>query len=358
MANLFSPFTIKGITLRNRIGVSPMCQYSAVDGIPNDWHLVHLGSRAVGGAGLVIAEASAVVPEGRISPEDLGIYTDEHTQAFKPITQFIKDQGAVPGIQLAHAGRKASSYAPWKQPDHGVDVSDQEGGWDVVGPSAIGFSEAYRTPKELSIEDIHEVQEAFRQATIRSLEAGFEWMEFHAAHGYLAHSFYSPLSNTRTDEYGGSFENRIRFVLETVRVMRKEWPENLPFTVRISSTDWAEGGWTIEDSVELSKRLKDEGVDLIDCSSGGNTPNPSIDVGPGYQVQFAERIRREAGIATAAVGLITEGMQADDHIRNGRADIILLARELLCDPYWPLRAAQAIHQTDHLDTPPQYERGW
>ncbi|TSB45715.1 NADH:flavin oxidoreductase/NADH oxidase [Alkalicoccobacillus porphyridii] len=358
MVHLFSPFTIKDITLRNRIGVAPMCQYSAEDGTPNDWHMVHLGSRAVGGAGLIIAEASAVVPEGRISPEDLGMYKDEHVQAFKRINQFIKEQGSVPGIQLAHAGRKASTYAPWKQPDLGVNVPDEDGGWNIVGPSALGFSEAFRTPKELTVGEIKEIQEAFRQATIRSLDAGFEWMEFHAAHGYLAHSFYSPLSNTRTDEYGGSFENRIRFVIETVRIMRKEWPENLPFTIRISSTDWQEGGWTIEDSIELSKRLKNEGVDLVDCSSGGNTPNPSIDVGPGYQVEFAERIRREAGVATAAVGLITEGMQADDHVRNGRADIILLAREMLRDPYWPLRAAQATHQTDHLTIPPQYERGW
>ncbi|GAB3045690.1 NADH:flavin oxidoreductase/NADH oxidase [Virgibacillus ainsalahensis] len=358
MPHLFSPLTIKDITLRNRIGVAPMCQYSAADGLPSDWHLVHLGTRAVGGAGLVIAEATAVEPSGRISPEDLGIYSDKHTEAFQRITQFIKDQGAVPGIQLAHAGRKASTYAPWKQKDFGVNVPDDQGGWEVAAPSAIPFSKKNRTPKELVTEDIHEIQESFRQATARAREAGFQWVEFHAAHGYLAHSFYSPLSNYRKDEYGGSFENRIRFVMETVRLMRQEWPDNLPFTVRVSSTDWADGGWTIEDSIELSKRLKVEGVDLIDCSSGGNTPNPSIDVGPGYQVSFSEKIRHAADIATAGVGLITEGMQADDHIRNGRCDIVLMAREMLRDPYFPLKAAIDIHQTESLDTPPQYERGW
>ncbi|WP_174615736.1 NADH:flavin oxidoreductase/NADH oxidase [Virgibacillus ihumii] len=358
MSHLFSPLTIKDITLRNRIGVSPMCQYSSDDGLPNDWHLVHLGSRAVGGAGLVIAEASAVEPKGRISPEDLGIYSDKHTEAFKRITQFIKDQGAVPGIQLAHAGRKASTYAPWKQKEFGVNVPDDQGGWKVVAPSPVAFSENNRVPEEMSKADIQEVQEAFRQATARARDAGFEWVEFHAAHGYLAHSFYSPLSNQRTDEYGGSFENRIRFTVETVRLMLEEWPDNLPFTVRISSSDWEKGGWTMEDSIALSKRLKDEGVDLIDCSSGGNTPSPSIDVGPGYQISFAEKIRHEADIATAGVGLITDGMQADDHIRNGRCDIVLMARKMLRDPYFPKQAAHAVHQLESLDTPPQYERGW
>ncbi|GAA0610589.1 NADH:flavin oxidoreductase/NADH oxidase [Virgibacillus siamensis] len=358
MPHLFSPLTIKDITLRNRIGVSPMCQYSSEDGLPNDWHLVHLGSRAVGGAGLVIAEASAVERRGRISPEDLGIYSNNHTEAFKRITQFIKDQGAVPGIQLAHAGRKASTYAPWKQKEFGVNVPDDQGGWEVVAPSAVPFSENNRVPKEMSKADIQEVQEAFRLATARARDAGFEWVEFHAAHGYLAHSFYSPLSNQRTDEYGGSFENRIRFTIETVRLMLEEWPEKLPFTVRISSSDWEDGGWTIEDSIALSKLLKEEGVDLIDCSSGGNTPNPSINVGPGYQVSFAEEIRHKADIATAGVGLITDGMQADDHIRNGRCDIVLMAREMLRDPYFPKQAAHDVHQSENLDTPPQYERGW
>ncbi|QDI91456.1 NADH:flavin oxidoreductase/NADH oxidase [Salicibibacter halophilus] len=355
MPHLFSPLTIKNITLRNRIGVSPMCQYSSDDGFPNDWHLVHLGSRAVGGAGLVIAEASAVEARGRISAEDLGIFSDQHIEAFQRVTDFIKAQGAVPGIQLAHAGRKASTYAPWKREDYGVNLPDDDGGWEVVGPSAIPFSEKYRTPQELTVEGIQEIQEAFRQATIRSREAGFQWVEFHAAHGYLAHSFYSPLANERNDQYGGSFENRLRFTIETVRVIRSEWPEDLPFTVRISSSDWADGGWTLDDSVELSKRLKAEGVDLIDCSSGGNTPNPNIDVGSGYQVAFAEKIRQGADIRTAAVGLINEGMQADDHIRNGRADLVLMAREMLRDPYFPYRASRDVHQTEKLDIPPQYD---
>ncbi|SDM48667.1 2,4-dienoyl-CoA reductase [Fictibacillus solisalsi] len=359
MPHLFSPLTIKDITLRNRIGVSPMCQYSAEDGMPNDWHFVHLGSRAVGGAGLVIVEATAVEPRGRISPEDLGIYTDQHIEPFKRITAFLKEHGAVPGIQLAHAGRKASTYSPWKEKEApAAGVPNDQGGWDVVGPSAIPFNEGYKEPKELSVEEIKEIQENFRQATIRAREAGFEWMEFHGAHGYLAHSFYSPLSNKRTDEYGGSFDNRIRFVLETVRVMRQEWPENLPFTVRISSTDWVDDGWTLEESIELSKRLKQEGVDLIDCSSGGNLPKAPIPVGAGYQNLFAEKIRHQADIATAAVGMITQGMQADEIIRNERADLVLLARELLRDPYWPLRAAETVHKKNELHIPPQYERGW
>lgn len=358
MPHLFSPLTIKDITLRNRIGVSPMCQYSAEDGVPNDWHLVHLGSRAVGGAGLIIAEASAVEQHGRISPDDLGIYSDKHIDAFKRITAFIEEQGAVPGIQLAHAGRKASTFAPWKKDKQGINVPNDQGGWDIIGPSAIPFSDNHRMPQALTTKAIRDIQEAFRTATIRARQAGFKWVEFHAAHGYLAHSFYSPLSNKRTDQYGGSFDNRIRFVLETVHLMKQEWPDNLPFTVRLSSSDWVKGGWTIDDSVELAKRLKKEGVDLIDCSSGGNTPDPSIDVGPGYQVPFAEKIRHSANIRTAAVGLINQGMQADDHIRNGRADIVLMGREMLRDPYFPLRAAQDVHQQDYLDTPPQYERGW
>ncbi|PTX61788.1 2,4-dienoyl-CoA reductase-like NADH-dependent reductase (Old Yellow Enzyme family) [Melghirimyces profundicolus] len=356
--HLFSTLSMKGITLRNRIGVSPMCQYSAEDGTPNDWHLVHLGSRAVGGAGLVIAEATAVEARGRISPEDLGIYKEEHIPPFRRITDFIRKQGAVPGIQLAHAGRKASTYSPWKQKVSGIAVSDEDGGWEVVGPSSTPFSEDHRTPRELSSGEIAEIQEAFRLATARAREAGFEWMELHGAHGYLAHSFYSPLSNQRTDRYGGNFENRIRFLVETARLMRKEWPEELPFTVRLSCSDWVKGGWTLEDSVDLAKRLKEEGVDLIDCSSGGNTLKAPIPVGAGYQVPFAETIRCSAGIATAAVGLITQGMQADEIIRNGRADLVLLAREMLRDPYWPLRASRQVHQEAALPVPPQYERGW
>ncbi|MFB5660276.1 NADH:flavin oxidoreductase/NADH oxidase [Alteribacillus sp. HJP-4] len=358
MPHLFSPLQLNDVTLRNRIGVSPMCQYSAKDGTPNDWHFVHLGSRAVGGAGLVFVEAAAVEPRGRISPEDLGIYNEKHTEAYRRITDFMKEHGAVPAIQLAHAGRKASTYRPWEKDEKGAGVSDEQGGWQVIGPSPIAFAEGYKLPEELSKEEIHNIQESFRLATVRAREAGFQLVEFHGAHGYLAHSFYSPLSNDRTDEYGGSFENRIRFVLETVRIMRREWPENLPFSVRISSSDWIEGGWTVEDSVELAKRLKNEGVDIIDCSSGGNTPDAVIPAGAGYQVPFAEKIRAEADIYTAAVGMITQGMQADELIRNGRADIVLLAREMLRDPYWPLRAAQEVHQTDSLAVPPQYERGW
>lgn len=358
MSHLFSPLTINGITLRNRIGVSPMCQYSAEDGMPNDWHLVHLGSRAVGGAGLVMAEATAVEPRGRISPADLGIYTDAHAGEFERITRFIKEQGAVPGIQLAHAGRKASTQKPWERDEKGPAVPNEKGGWDVVGPSAAPFANDYKSPEALSKEAIRDIQENFRQATIRAREAGFEWVEFHGAHGYLAHSFYSPLSNRRTDAYGGSFDNRIRFTIETVRMMRDEWPADYPFSVRISATDWEEDGWTGDDSVALAARLKEEGVDIIDCSSGGNTPNPDIPVGAGYQVPFAERVRHEAGIATVAVGLINQGMQADEIIRNGRGDLVLLAREMLRDPYWPYRVADEIHQTDNVAVPSQYKRGW
>ncbi|EIT87232.1 NADH:flavin oxidoreductase [Fictibacillus macauensis ZFHKF-1] len=358
MSHLFSPLTIKDVTLRNRIGVSPMCQYSATDGVPNDWHLVHYGSRATGGAGLIIVEAAAVEPRGRISPEDLGMYSEEQIPAYQRLTAFMKENGAVPGIQLAHAGRKASTHSPFKQQGSEPAVATENGGWDVIGPSALPFAEGYKTPKEATIEEIKEIQEKFRQATIAAAKAGFEWLEFHAAHGYLAHSFYSPLSNKRTDEYGGSFENRIRFTLETAQIMREAWPDHLPFTVRISATDWTEGGWTIEESVELSKRLKALGVDLIDCSTGGNVSDAKIPVGAGYQNTFAERIRNEASIATAAVGLITQGMQADELIRNEKADLILIGREFLRDPYWPLRAATTVHKINDLAIPPQYARGW
>jgi 2,4-dienoyl-CoA reductase-like NADH-dependent reductase (Old Yellow Enzyme family) len=355
MAHLFDELTIKGVTLRNRIGVSPMCEYSAEDGTPNDWHLVHLGSRAVGGAGLVVTEATAVEPRGRISPQDTGIWSDAHVEAWMPITRFIKSQGAVPGVQLAHAGRKGSTAQPWRG---GKAVSDAEGGWEPVAPSAVAFADSYRTPRELSRGEIREIQEAFGMAAKRSLAAGFEWIELHAAHGYLAHQFLSPLSNHRADEYGGSFENRIRFILETTRVLRQAWPDDKPLTARLSCTDWVPGGWTIEDSVELSKLLKAEGVDLIDCSSGGSVPDAKIPVGAGYQVPFSEAIRHGAGIATAAVGMITEPMQADELIRNGRADIVFLARELLRDPYWPLHAAEVVHQKDKAAVPVQYQRAF
>ncbi|MGC4073076.1 MAG: NADH:flavin oxidoreductase/NADH oxidase [Nibricoccus sp.] len=307
MSHLFEPLTIKSITLRNRIGVSPMCMYSSEDGVAGDWHLVHLGARATGGAGLVIAEATAVSPEGRISPGDAGIWTDKHVEPLARINRFVKAHGAVAGIQIAHAGRKASAARPWEGGGH---LADGAGGWPVVGPSAVAFGgDLNKVPKALSVEDIKRVQGEFVAATKRSLAAGYEWLEVHAAHGYLAHQFLSPLSNGRTDEYGGTFENRIRFLLETVKAARAVWPERLPFTVRLSCTDWVEEGWSIGESVELSKRLKAEGVDLIDCSTGGGVLGARVPVGPGYQVKFAEQIRREAQIATAAVGLITEPAQ-------------------------------------------------
>ena len=341
--------------MRNRIGVSPMCQYSCEDGMATDWHLVHLGSRAVGGAALVMAEATAVEARGRISPGDLGIWSDAHIAPLARAAQFISDQGAVPAIQLAHAGRKASTSAPWLG---GRALSDTEGGWAPVGPSAIPFTDGWRVPTELSVEEILGVQAAFRDATARTLQAGFTLVELHAAHGYLAHSFLSPLSNTRTDAYGGSFENRVRFLIETTRAMKSAWDENLPFAVRLSCSDWTEGGWTIEESVELSRLLKAEGVDLIDCSSGGGVSGAKIPVGPGYQVQFAEAIRKEADIPTAAVGMITEPEQADTILRDDQADMVFLARELLRDPYWPIHAAQKLGRLEHAAVPDQYQRAF
>ncbi len=356
MSHLFEPFQLKSIALRNRVGVSPMCEYSAEDGMPNDWHLVHLGSRAIGGAGLVIAEATGVSPEARITPGDTGIWADRHIEPFARITRFLKAHGAVAGIQIAHAGRKASAAVPWEGGDH---LPDDAGGWIPVAPSAIAFGDGLdKVPHALTVEEIKRVQADFVAAARRSLAAGFEWLELHSAHGYLSHEFLSPLSNQRTDNYGGAFENRIRFLMETTRAVRAVWPENLPLTVRISCTDWVEGGWDLEQSVELARRLRAEGVDLIDCSSGGAVPNAKIAVGPGYQVPFAERIRREAGIATAAVGLITEAKQADDIVRSGQADVVLLAREFLRDPYWPAHAARALGQAAALPAPNQYARAW
>jgi 2,4-dienoyl-CoA reductase-like NADH-dependent reductase (Old Yellow Enzyme family) len=356
MSHLFEPFTVKSITLRNRIGVSPMCMYSSEDGVAQDWHLVHLGARAAGGAGLVIAEATAVSPEGRISPGDAGIWSEKHIEPLARINRFVKAQGAVPGIQIAHAGRKAGAARPW---DGGGHLTDSAGGWTPVAPSAVAFGDSLnRTPHALSVDEIGRVQQDFTAATKRALAAGYEWVELHAAHGYLAHEFLSPLSNRRTDNYGGSFANRIRFVLETARAMRTVWPEQLPFAVRLSCSDWVEGGWTIEESVELARQLKAEGVDLIDCSSGGGAATAKIPVGAGYQVPFASRIRREASIATAAVGLITDPMQADQIVRNGEADMVLLARELLRDPNWPLRAAKALHVKPLPAAPLQYARAW
>lgn len=353
MSHLFEPLMLRGITLRNRVGVSPMCQYSCVDGMATDWHVVHLGSRAVGGAGLVIQEATAVEARGRISPNDVGIWSDKHIDPLARVTRFITAQGAVPGIQIAHAGRKAGTARPW---EGGKPVADSEGGWTPVGASPQAFSEGYRVPHELSPDEIREVQQAFRAAAQRALEAGFRYLELHAAHGYLLHSFYSPLSNHRADVYGGSFENRIRMTLETAAAVREVWPDELPIAVRLSCTDWTAGGWTLEESIELACRLKVLGVDVIDCSSGGNIPNAPVPVGAGYQVPLSEGIRHGAGIATAAVGLITQSMQADEIIRNGRADLVLLGRESLRDPYWPLHAAKALGQK--APVPVQYERAY
>lgn len=354
--HLFAPLTIKSITLRNRIGVSPMCEYSSEDGAATDWHLVHLGSRAVGGAGLVIAEATAVTPEGRITPGDAGIWADKHLEPIARINRFVKAHGAVPGIQLAHAGRKASAARPW---EGGAHLADGAGGWPTLAPSAVAFGgDLGKVPRALTLHDIAEIRRAFAAAAQRALAAGCEWLEIHSAHGYLSHEFLSPLSNQRDDQYGGSFDNRIRFLLETTAAIRTVWPEKYPLTVRISCTDWVSGGWDVEQSIALARRLKNAGVDLIDCSSGGNLPHAEIPTGPGYQVAFAERIRREAAIATAAVGMITEPTHADEIIRNGRADIVLLAREFLRDAYWPLRAANALRQKDALAVPPQYARAW
>ncbi len=349
---LFSPFTLRHVTFRNRIAVSPMCQYSAEDGFATNWHLVHLGSRAVGGAGLVLSEATAVEARGRISPQDLGIYQDAHTAKLREITAFVREQGAVPGVQLAHAGRKASTYRPWHE--RRGKVLEGEGGWKVVGPTDTPFSESYPEPTRLSEAGIQEITAAFRDAAERAIAAGFEVLELHAAHGYLLHSFLSPLSNTRQDAYGGSFDNRARFLCDVVTAVREVWPEELPLFVRISASDWREDGWTLEDSVRLAKALKDLGVDLIDCSSGGVLSGVQIPGAPGYQVPFAERIRQEAGIPTAAVGLITEAEQAETILRQGQADLVLLARELLRDPHWPLHAAARLGV--NLEWPKQYER--
>ena len=356
MSHLFAPLTLRSITLRNRIGISPMCQYSSTDGLATDWHLVHLGARAVGGAGLIIAEATAVSPEGRITPGDAGIWGEEHIEPLSRITRFQKHHGAVPGIQLAHAGRKAGAALPW---NGGAHLADEAGGWTPLAPSPLAFGgDLGRVPRELTVPEIRRIQGDFALAAKRALAAGYEWVELHSAHGYLSHEFLSPLSNQRTDAYGGSFEDRIRFLLETTRAVRAVWPENLPLTVRLSCTDWTEGGWDADQSVELARRLKAEGVDLLDCSSGGGVATAKIPVGPGYQVQFAERIRREAGIATAAVGMITEAKQADEIIRAGRADLVLLARASLRDAYWPAHAARELGQAPTLPAPNQYARAW
>jgi len=351
MPHLFSPLQIKNIELKNRIVVSPMCEYSSEDGFANNWHLVHLGSRAVGGAALVITEASAVSAEGRITHADLGIYKDEHITKLKKITGFIHEHGAYAGIQLAHAGRKASHQRPW---DGGAQIpSNQPNGWKAFAPSPVPFDAKEEAPLELDKVGIEKVKADFKAAAARALKAGFDVIEIHAAHGYLVHEFYSPLSNHRKDEYGGPFENRIRLLLEIIEAVLQVWPSSNPLFVRISSTDWTEGGWTANDSIELAKILKDKGVDLVDCSSGGNVVVP-IPLKPGYQVEFAQAIRK-VGILAGAVGLITESKQADDIIQNGEADVVIMARQLLRDPYFPLRAA---HELGHdVKWPVQYERG-
>jgi 2,4-dienoyl-CoA reductase-like NADH-dependent reductase (Old Yellow Enzyme family) len=351
MASLFDPLVLRSITLENRIVVSPMCQYSSVDGFSTDWHLVHLGSRAVGGAALVFTEATAVLPDGRISAHDLGIWDDAHVEGLARIARFVADQRAVPGIQLAHAGRKGSTTRPWE----GIRaLTADEGAWPVMGPCDVPFSADYPVPRPLSLHEIASVVAAFRRAAVRARGAGFGVVEIHAAHGYLLHEFLSPLVNTRTDAYGGSYDNRVRLCLEVIEAVRKEWPDRLPLFVRISSTDWKDGGWDLDQSVELARRLRDRGVDLVDCSSGGTVSDARVPLAPGYQVPFAARVRREAGVATGAVGLITTPEQADAIVREGEADCVLLARQLLREPYWPMHAAQALGAK--LTWPAQYLR--
>ncbi len=351
MNKLFQPVQIKSIQLKNRMVVSPMCQYSSEDGFANDWHLVHLGSRAVGGAGLIIAEASAVSPEGRITPSDLGIWKDEHIEKLKSITEFIHQQNSVAGIQLAHAGRKASCKSPW---DGGKQISDENGGWQPVAPSAIPFRDGDVKPHELSEQEINGIINDFKSAAVRARKAGFKLLEIHAAHGYLINSFLSPLSNKRNDDYGGEFENRIRFLINITDAVNEVWPSDLPLFVRISAVDWAEDGWTIEDSVKLAAILKTKNVDLIDCSSGGLVPYAKIETGPGYQVQFAEAVKSGAGILSGAVGMITNPEQAEKILEEGKADLIFMAREFLREPYFPLNAAKELGEDIHW--PLQYSR--
>ena len=354
MPDLFTPLTQRSVTFRNRIGVSPMCQYSAVDGVPNDWHFVNLASRAVGGAGLVFTEATAVEAVGRISPGDTGIWNDAQADAWSRIAAFIESQGAVPGMQIAHAGRKASVSRPW---EGDVGISPEQGGWQAVAPSAIPFSDKLTMPVALSEPQIAGLTTKFVAAARRAVEAGFKVIELHAAHGYLFHEFLSPLSNQRHDRYGGSFDNRVRFLLETAAAVRAAVPDGIPLWTRLSCSDWTDGGWTIDDSVELARRLKREGVDCIDCSSGGNV-QVKIPTGPGYQVQFARQIRKEADIATAAVGMITESKQANQIVESGDADFTLVARKSLADPYWPLHAARELGRMDAVRPPVQYGRAF
>jgi 2,4-dienoyl-CoA reductase-like NADH-dependent reductase (Old Yellow Enzyme family) len=351
MAQLFDTLQLRGVSFRNRIAVSPMCQYSAQDGFANDWHLVHLGSRAIGGASLVVAEAAAVEARGRISPSDLGLWQDAQIEPLARIARFLEEHGAVAGIQLAHAGRKAATGRPW---EGGKPVSDEAGGWQVVGASPIPFDDHYRVPHQLSVEELAGIREQFCAAAKRALSAGFRYLELHAAHGYLLHSFLSPLSNQRTDAYGGSFENRARFLLETVRSLRAIWPQDRVFGVRLSCTDWVPGGWAIEDTVRLSRLLEREEIDLIDCSAGGSVAKASIPTGPGYQVGFAEAVKRATQLHVAAVGLITDAHQANAIISEDRADFVFLARQFLRDPYFAINAARTLGQLPPI--PPQYAR--
>ncbi|HLK65363.1 MAG TPA: NADH:flavin oxidoreductase/NADH oxidase [Bryobacteraceae bacterium] len=351
--HLFTPLKLRDVTLRNRIAVSPMCQYSCVDGFTTDWHLVHLGSRAVGGSGLVMVEATAVEARGRISPADSGIWKDEHIGPLTRIAAFLREHGAVPAIQLAHAGRKASVQRPW---DGGAAIREADGGWRTVAPSALPFRPDDPLPRELSKSEIQSIVTAFRMGAERAVQAGFQVVEIHSAHGYLIHEFLSPLSNHRTDEYGGEFSNRCRFAAEVIQAVRQVWPAHLPVFLRISASDWVDGGWTIDDSVKLAALAGRHGVDLVDCSSGGLALQQKIPMVPGYQVPFAERIRRDTGLPTGAVGLITTASQADEIVRAGKADLILMARESLRDPYFPLRAAKALGVEP---VPPvQYGRAW
>ncbi|WP_266171776.1 NADH:flavin oxidoreductase/NADH oxidase [Dyella subtropica] len=351
--NLYAPLVQRSLTLRNRLVIAPMCQYSAIHGLPDDWHLVHLGSRAVGGAAVVIAEATAISPEGRISPSDVGLWNDAQRDAWQPITRFIAAQGAIPGVQLGHAGRKASVHRPW---EGGRPLSVEEGAWATVGPSAIPFDQDWHTPQALDVVGLCAVVADFRAAAERARAAGFQLVELHAAHGYLLHQFLSPLSNRRDDAYGGSFENRTRLLREVIVAVREVWPTELPLWLRISATDWREGGWDIEQSVRLARELQALGVDLVDVSSGGLVPHVKIPLSPGYQVPFAARIRRESGIATGAVGLITEAAHAADIVSDEDADVVLIARESLRDPYFPRRAAQELGAK--IDAPAQYQRAW
>jgi 2,4-dienoyl-CoA reductase-like NADH-dependent reductase (Old Yellow Enzyme family) len=350
MSILHSPLTLRGTTIKNRAWVASMCQYSSVDGFPNDWHLVHLGSLARGGAGVVLTEATAVTPEGRISPADAGIWNDEQAAAYERIVAFVRSQGAVPGIQLAHAGRKASTQRPWDGPGY---VEPTDGGWQTVAPSPVAFGD-WPLPKELSVAEISELVRAFAAGAERALRAGFEIAEIHAAHGYLLHQFLSPLSNTRADEYGGDLEGRSRFLFEVVDAVRAVWPQDKPLFVRFSATDWADGGWDVDETVEVARRLASHGVDFYDVSSGGLAPEQKITVGPGYQVPFARAVREGSGVPTGAVGLITEPAQAEAILAEGSADSVLMARELLRDPHWPLRAAHELG--DDVAWPAQYDR--